>query len=175
MATFALFYLGDRVFHLDRDHVQTLMYLKLSVAGHMTIFVTRTRGPLWSIRPARVLLLAVLGTQTIATLIAVYGLFMTPLGWGLALFVWGYAVAGALLNDRLKLLTYRMIDRAKAQPKPHAKTKSPSELALQSEQRLHRFYEKLGRRDVQAVQEWEKAARGGRKGPKKKNQRRHLS
>ena len=60
------------------------MYLKLSVAGHLTIFLTRTRGPFWSIRPARILWIAVLGTQTLATLIAVYGLFMTPLGWGWA-------------------------------------------------------------------------------------------
>jgi len=29
----ACFYLGERVFHLDRAHIQTLMYLKLSVAG----------------------------------------------------------------------------------------------------------------------------------------------
>ena len=65
-------------------HIQTLMYLKLSVAGHLTIFLTRTRGPFWSIRPARVLWIAVLGTQAVATLIAVYGLFMTPLGWGWA-------------------------------------------------------------------------------------------
>ena len=41
-------YLGERVFHFDRLHVQTLMYLKLSVAGHLTIFLTRTRGPFWS-------------------------------------------------------------------------------------------------------------------------------
>ena len=27
----------------------------------------------------------------VATLIAVFGLFMTPLGWGWAVFVWGYA------------------------------------------------------------------------------------
>jgi H+-transporting ATPase len=60
----------------------------LPVAGHLTIFLTRTRGPFWSIRPARILWAAVLGTQTVATLIAVYGLFMTPLGWGWALFVW---------------------------------------------------------------------------------------
>ena len=51
------------------------MYLKLSVAGHLTIFLTRTRGPFWSIRPARILLLAVFGTQALATLIAVYGLY----------------------------------------------------------------------------------------------------
>ena len=110
VAAFGLFYLGERVFHLDRPHIQTLMYLKLSVAGHLTIFLTRTRGPFWSIRPARVLLGAVLGTQVIATLIAVYGLFMTPLGWGWALFVWGYALVWFLLNDRLKLLAYRILD-----------------------------------------------------------------
>ena len=83
VAAFGLFYLGERVFHLGRPQLQTLMYLKLSVAGHLTIFLTRTRGPFWSIRPARILLLAVLGTQTVATLIAVYGVFMTPLGWEL--------------------------------------------------------------------------------------------
>ena len=114
IAAFGLFYLGERVFHLDRAHIQTLMYLKLSVAGHLTIFLTRTRGPFWSIRPARILLLAVVGTQTLATLIAVYGLFMTPLGWGWALFVWGYALVWFLVNDRVKLIAYWALDRIAA-------------------------------------------------------------
>jgi H+-transporting ATPase len=87
------------------------MYLKLSVAGHLTIFVTRTRGPFWSIRPAPILLEAVLGTQLVATLITVYGLFMAPIGWGLALLVWGYALAWFLVNDRVKLVAYRIFDR----------------------------------------------------------------
>ncbi len=113
IAAFALFYLGERVFHIDRAHIQTMMYLKLSVAGHLTIFLTRTRGPFWSMRPARILWVAVLGTQIMATLIAVYGLFMTPLGWGWALFVWGYALAWFLFNDRLKLLAYRIFDPVK--------------------------------------------------------------
>ena len=110
VSAFLLFYLGERVFHLDRAHIQTLMYLKLSVAGHMTIFLTRTRGPFWTIRPARILLLAVLGTQLVATLTAVYGMFMTPIGWGWALFVWGYALVWFLVNDRVKLLAYRVFD-----------------------------------------------------------------
>src|SRR5665648_242685 len=110
ISAFGLFYLGERVFHLDHGHIQTLMYLKLSVAGHLTIFLTRTRGPFWSIRPARILWMAVLGTQAVATLIAVYGLFMTPLGWGWAGFVWAYAIAWALLADRIKLLAYRILD-----------------------------------------------------------------
>jgi H+-transporting ATPase len=88
------------------------MYLTLSVAGHLTIFIARTRGPFWSVRPARVLLAAVLGTQVLATLIAVYGIFMTPLGWRWAGVVWGYALIWFLLTDRVKLLAYRILDPA---------------------------------------------------------------
>ncbi len=114
IASFGLFYLGERVFHLSREFIQPLMYLKLSVAGHLTIFLTRTRGPFWSMRPARILLAAVLGTQILATLIAVYGLLMPPIGWGWALAVWGYAGAWWLLNDRIKLAAYRILDRNRA-------------------------------------------------------------
>ncbi len=124
ISAFGLFYLGERVFHLDRAHIQTLMYLKLSVAGHLTIFLTRTRKPFWSIRPAKILWGAVLGTQIIATLIAVYGLFMTPLGWGWAGFVWGYALLWFLLNDRIKLLAYRIFNHTKVAAKHEAKDES---------------------------------------------------
>ena len=114
IAAFGMFYLGDEVFHLDHAHIQTLMYLTLSVAGHLTIFLARTRGPFWSIRPARILLLAVVGTQAVATLLAVYGVFMTPLGWKYAGVVWGYALVWFLLTDRVKLLGYRIIDPIRA-------------------------------------------------------------
>jgi H+-transporting ATPase len=75
----------------------------------MTIFLTRTRGPFWSHRPANILLAAVIGTQLIATIFAVFGILMTPIGWGWALAVWGYAFAWFLVNDRIKLATYRVI------------------------------------------------------------------
>jgi H+-transporting ATPase len=110
VAAFGLFYLGDRVFHLDHARLQTMMYLMLSVAGHLTIFLTRTRGPFWSIRPARILLVAVLGTQMLATLISVYGVFVAPLGWHYALLVWGYAIAWFLVSDVFKLAAYRILD-----------------------------------------------------------------
>ncbi|WP_131116464.1 plasma-membrane proton-efflux P-type ATPase [Lichenihabitans psoromatis] len=119
ISAFGLFYLGERVFHIDRPHIQTLMYLKLSVAGHLTIFLTRTRGPFWSIRPAKILWMAVLGTQVVATLIAIFGFgLVTPLAWYWALLVWGYALAWALVNDRAKLLTYRILDDVKKDEKP---------------------------------------------------------
>lgn len=111
IASFGLFYLGESVFHLSPETIQSLMYLKLSVAGHLTVFVARTRGPFWSVKPARILLIAVVGTQLVATLIAVYGLFMAPLGWTWAGVVWAYALAWFFVNDRVKLLAYRIFDR----------------------------------------------------------------
>lgn len=111
IASFGLFYVGEQYFHLSREVIQTLIYLKLSVAGHLTIFLTRTRGPFWSNKPANLLLFAVFGTQIVATLIAVYGAFMTPIGWGWALAVWGYAIAWFLVNDRVKLLVYHFLDK----------------------------------------------------------------
>jgi H+-transporting ATPase len=116
MASFGMFYLGNSVFHLDHLQLQTLSFLLLSVAGHLTIFLTRTRGPFWSIRPARILLVAVFGTQAMATLIAVYGLFMPAISWGWALFVWGYALAWFLVSDRVKLLAYRILDPLNPEP-----------------------------------------------------------
>ncbi|MGV8917068.1 MAG: plasma-membrane proton-efflux P-type ATPase [Pseudomonas sp.] len=119
VAAFLLLYVGRQVLHLTDPQLQTLMYLKLSVAGHLTIFQTRTRGPWWSTRPAWILLGAVCGTQAVATLIAVYGAgLVTPLGWKYAGIVWGYALAWFLLTDPVKLLAYKVLDKIKADAKP---------------------------------------------------------
>lgn len=109
-ASFGLFYLGEHAFHLSRDVIQSLIYLKLSVAGHLTIFATRTRHPFWAVPPAAVLFWAVVVTQVLATIVAVFGIFMLPIGWKWAMFVWGYALAWFLVNDRVKLFAYKMFD-----------------------------------------------------------------
>ncbi len=110
VASFGILYIGDEMFHLSREMLQSFIYLKLSVAGHMTLFVARTRGPFWSIKPAKPLFLAIISTQLIATLIVVYGIILPPIGWKLALFVWGYALAWFVVNDLVKLGAYRMFE-----------------------------------------------------------------
>jgi H+-transporting ATPase len=110
VASFGLFYLGERVYHLDYPTIQSLIYLKLSVAGQLTIFATRTRGPFWSIVPSKILIGAVICSQSIATLVSVYGFLMAPIGWERAGLVWIYAIAWFLVNDRLKLMVYRIFD-----------------------------------------------------------------
>ena len=122
VAAFGLFYIGERVFQLGHPQLQTMMYLMLSVAGHLTIFQTRTRGAWWSTRPAWIVLAAVFGTQAMATLIAVYGAgLVSPLGWKYAGIVWSYAFAWFLVTDPMKLLAYQVLDAVKAEAEPQAK------------------------------------------------------
>ncbi len=111
VASFILFFMGMNVLHLSRDVLQSMMYLKLSVAGHFLIFITRTRGHFWSYRPSNKLLAAVLGTQTVATIIAIFGLLIPPIGWSLALFVWAYAMASFVLTDFAKVFLFKRFER----------------------------------------------------------------
>jgi H+-transporting ATPase len=113
IAAFGLFYLGDKVLRIDRSQLQTMMYLLLSVAGHLTIFQTRTRGAWWTVRPAKILLLAVVGTQVIATCICLFGFLVAPLWWGWAALVWGYALTWFLVTDPIKLIAYHYLDATK--------------------------------------------------------------
>ncbi len=110
IGSFGLLFIGLEYLHLSHAVLQSFIYLKLSVAGHLTVFIARTRGPFWSVRPAPALVAAVLGTQAIATLIAVYGILIPAIGWQLAAFVWVYALATFLIIDRLKLGFYRILD-----------------------------------------------------------------
>jgi H+-transporting ATPase len=109
--SFGAFYIGKEVFHLSPAALQAFIYLKLSLASQMTLLMARTKGPFWSIRPARQLGLAVLMSQTTAILITVYGLlFPEPLGWPFALFIIGYVFLGLLITDPLKVLFYKLLD-----------------------------------------------------------------
>jgi H+-transporting ATPase len=109
-STFGILYIGLIVLNLDPLVLQSFIYLKLSVAGHLTVFVARTKGPFWSVKPAKPLLLAVMVTQLVATLITVYGILLPAMGWGLALLVWGYALALFVITDFAKVRLYRLLN-----------------------------------------------------------------
>ncbi len=113
VSSFLILYIGRDVFQLSLGILQSFIYLKLSVAGHLTVFVARTKRSFWSVKPAKQLLAAVIGTQTIATLITVYGILLPAMGWGLALFVWAYALIAFLITDFLKLPAYRLLNHSR--------------------------------------------------------------
>ena len=109
VSSFLLLYIGLKVLHLNPDVLQSFIYLKLSVAGHFALFVARTRGPFWSVKPAKPLLFAVVLTQITATLITVYGFLLPAMGWDLAALVWGYAFLMFLAQDFLKVQFYKLL------------------------------------------------------------------
>lgn len=112
ITSFGILYIGLNTFHLTHEVLQSFIYLKLSVAGHLTMFVARTKGPFWSVKPAMPLLMAIIVTQLIATLITVYGILLPAMGWNLALFVWGYALTAFVITDFIKIHAYKLFDHA---------------------------------------------------------------
>jgi H+-transporting ATPase len=111
VASFIIYYIGARVLHLSPDVLQSFIFLKLAVAGHLTIFVARNRGHFWSPPPGKLLFWAAVITKALATLIAVYGLYISPVGWKLAGFVWVYALVAFVVTDFLKVEYYKILDR----------------------------------------------------------------
>ncbi len=117
LSSFLLFYLTVVVWRLPHDLIQTIFFVKLVVAGHGTIYNTRTYDRWFWTRPypSAVLFWATTSTAVLGTLIGVYGWFfghvMTPMGWGWAAFLWGYAAVWFLFNDFVKVMVYRYLER----------------------------------------------------------------
>ncbi|WP_297499488.1 hypothetical protein, partial [Thermococcus sp.] len=111
VSSFLLFYIAERVLLLSRPEIQSFVFLKLAVAGHLTIFVTRARGHLWEKPyPSGLLFWSAVITKVLATLIVVYGIFVTPIGWKLSLLIWGYALAWMLALDEAKVVVLRRME-----------------------------------------------------------------
>jgi H+-transporting ATPase len=109
LASFLLFFLLKE-YGFPEDMIRTLLFLKLIVAGHSTLYVTRTSGWFWQKPyPSPLLLGATFGTEVLGTLIAVYGLFVTPVGWPYALWMWAYAAGWFVINDLIKLGVHRQL------------------------------------------------------------------
>ncbi len=108
ISSFLIFFLLEEYFHLPQPAVQTGMFVKLIVAGHLTIYNTRRTD--WFFKkpgPSSPLLWASFSTAVLGTVIGVFGIFVPPISWKLALILWGYAFVWFLFNDVVKVLFYR--------------------------------------------------------------------
>jgi H+-transporting ATPase len=109
IGSFLLFYLLQE-YGFSPGMIQTMMFLKLIVAGHSTLYITRTDGWFWRRPfPAPLLLIATFGTEIIGTLMAVYGFLITPIGWKYALWMWAYALLWFVIDNTSKLMAYRLV------------------------------------------------------------------
>ena len=112
ISSFLLYFLL-REFGFPKDAIQTLLFLKLIVAGHSTLYITRIETWFWRRPwPSPLLFGATFGTEIVGTLIAVFGLFVTAIPWNYALWVWAYALIWFVFNDIVKVLVGRLLRRA---------------------------------------------------------------
>jgi H+-transporting ATPase len=110
--TFLLLILAKSYFGLGLAELQTVIFLKLAVAGHLTLLVARSHRPFFAAPyPAPILLGAILGTQLLAVLIAGLGWFVTPIPWAAVGLIWLYCLLWLPFEDWAKLGIYRHLQR----------------------------------------------------------------
>ncbi|MDE3055286.1 MAG: plasma-membrane proton-efflux P-type ATPase [Verrucomicrobiota bacterium] len=108
--SFLLLFLLKSFTSLTLSALQSAFFLKLSVAGHQTLFVARTKNAFYRPPyPSLILLIAILATQTVAALITGFGLLITALPWHLIGLIWIYTLTWIFFIDRLKILTWKKI------------------------------------------------------------------
>jgi H+-transporting ATPase len=120
IASFLLFWILERYMGLARPTIQTLIFLKLLVAGHFTIYLTRNEGWIWERPwPNWRLFVATETTQVFGTLAAVYGWIVEPIGWRYALLTWAYALIWVFANNVVKVFVYRAMRDGTARYRRH--------------------------------------------------------
>ncbi|GBE07131.1 hypothetical protein BMS3Abin11_00234 [bacterium BMS3Abin11] len=109
ISSFLLFYILLQM-KISDEVIQSLFFVKLVVAGHGTIYNTRTDNWFWKKPyPSWLLFNSIFSTAILGTLIAVYGIFITPIGWEYAMWMWAYALSWFVFNDVVKIATYRFL------------------------------------------------------------------
>ena len=109
--SFGMYWILRDYLGLSSPMVQALIFLKLLVSGHMTIYLTRNKGAIWERPwPSWKLVVPCEATQLIGTLVVVYGWFMAPTGWPLALMVWAYTLISFCVASAVKIGVYRLLD-----------------------------------------------------------------
>jgi H+-transporting ATPase len=109
MGSFLMLYLAINWLHLSIPQIQTYIFLKMAVAGHLTLFVARNKGFfLKKPYPAPIMIWSGIVTKLLGTLLAAYGFgLITPIRWTDIALIWGYSIAWAFLTDWAKVSVYR--------------------------------------------------------------------
>ena len=112
ISTFVLLYVATSVlgFGLHPGPLQSLIYLKLSVSSAFLMFAARTRKHFWTVKPGTLLFLAIVTSQSIATVITAQGILLPKIGWHMALFIWVWGLIEFFIIDYAKLPIYELLE-----------------------------------------------------------------
>ncbi|MCL4398092.1 plasma-membrane proton-efflux P-type ATPase [Patescibacteria group bacterium] len=98
-----LFFLLVGVFHISLPVVQTIYFLKLTVSGHLLIYVAHTKQRWWKFLPSNEVIIATTLTQLVASLLAFTGWFMpAPIPLVYILGVWLWAIFWMQVSEAVK-------------------------------------------------------------------------
>ena len=111
ISSFFAFYLCMDVFRLPLGVIQTIIFLKIAIAGHLMFFTARTKGPFWTIKPGKILLWSVILSEVIIILISLFGILVTPISWIYVIFILLYAFVSFIITDALKVVFYKYFDK----------------------------------------------------------------
>ena len=107
------------MFPVDKQMLQTMVFLQLAVGGHLLLFVVRTRHSVFMPPyPSLPLFGAIVATQIAAILICAFGILVPKLSWPAIAAVWIYSLAWMVVLDIVKLLYLRFV----AERETHARS-----------------------------------------------------
>jgi H+-transporting ATPase len=94
---------------LDVPQIQTYVFLKMAVAGHLVLFAARTKEHLWKRPwPVPIMVWSAVITKLAATVLAACGFgLITSISWPEIALIWGYSILSAMVTDLVKVQVYR--------------------------------------------------------------------
>jgi len=111
ISSFLLFYYLNNI-GLSLAVIQTIIFLKLDVAGHSTLYTTRTgRKHFWQRPfPSLKFFIPAFSSRIIGTILVVFGIFMEHQSCQAIIAIWIYATLWFIFNDFLKVWSYKFLD-----------------------------------------------------------------
>ncbi len=112
ISSFGLFYWLN-VSGFEIAIIQSVMFLKLDVSGHSTLYLTRTgRKHFWQRPfPSLKFFIPAFSSRIIGTVIVLFGILMEPLSWQTIGLIWLYSTIWFLVNDQVKVAAYKIFDK----------------------------------------------------------------
>jgi len=113
--TFLLIVILKTYFDLPLPQLQSLIFLKLSISGHMTLFVARTKHAFYSRPyPSPILFSAILSTQILAASVVGFGIVLHAVPWNYIGYLWLYCIFWMFVEDGAKNILYHFLGRDSA-------------------------------------------------------------
>ncbi|HTM68602.1 MAG TPA: HAD-IC family P-type ATPase [Candidatus Binatia bacterium] len=98
-----VFFFLLRAAGIDASAIQTAFFLKLTVSGHMLIYVAHTKERWWRYLPSKEVIAATTVTQLVATVLALTGFLMpSRLSPVLVIIIWGWAFSWMQVSEAMK-------------------------------------------------------------------------